>query len=113
MLGNNADEQNRRRRVLINVAVRIPDGVCQACVSDQLDQTICYAGIADFIDDIFATRKFNLLEKATQFLYDALSTYLHQRIGGKKQCLQQRVEILKPSSFRDRPGDASFMCSDW
>jgi dihydroneopterin aldolase len=111
VLGNNPDEKNHQRKILINVAIRIPNAVYPACISDQLDQTVCYADMANFIDGVFAKKKFNLLEKASQFLYDELFIYLRRCITDVH--LQQRVEIRKPSPFHDRRGDVSFVCSDW
>jgi dihydroneopterin aldolase len=106
VLGNNASEKCEVCRVVIDVSLRFLDDM-PACVSDDLGDAICYSSLTKFIDEIFMGADFNLVERASQFLYDKLSLCL------KNYPVLKRVELTKPFSSGELPESVSFVCSDW
>ncbi|MDR1982703.1 MAG: dihydroneopterin aldolase [Holosporaceae bacterium] len=106
VLGNNSSEKRKKRKVIINVSLRFPEKN-DACNSDSVDDTVCYSQLLAFIDEKLQNAQFNLLERATQFLYEAISEYLNT------PSILKRVEIMKPRPPVKNLLDASFICSDW
>ena len=99
-------EKNEKRRVLLNISIRFCDDV-EACENDALDDTICYASLALFINEKLENASFNLIERAAQFLYAEITNYL----GDKKY--MKSVEVIKPQPPVTNLESASFVCSDW
>ncbi|MDR0678190.1 MAG: dihydroneopterin aldolase [Holosporaceae bacterium] len=105
-LGNEASEKRRKRKIIIDISLRFLEKN-NACISDDIDETVCYSQLLDFIDEKLKNVKFNLLEKVTQFLYEAISEYLDN------VSILKRVEVTKPYPPVKNLANASFICSDW
>ncbi|MDR2724345.1 MAG: dihydroneopterin aldolase [Holosporaceae bacterium] len=106
ILGNDDSEKHKKRKVIINICLRFSKKN-KACCADDIDETICYAKLINFLDTRLRNAKFNLLERMTQFLYDEISSYL-----GDSSILK-RIEVIKTAPPIDNLGSASFICSDW
>jgi FolB domain-containing protein len=116
VLGADPEEKLAPRRVVINISIRFladadADANANACNYDDIKDTVCYRSLLSFLDKKLEGAGFNLLEKATQYLYDALVEYLKLNWNQVFSC---RVEVMKPSPLPHRPLEsASFICSDW
>ena len=74
-LGWPDDERSQKQVVLLDVDIwfaKPPD----ACVTDKLDDTICYASLIQFIHDHLAERTFHLIEHLTQTIYHLIKSQL-------------------------------------
>jgi dihydroneopterin aldolase len=105
-LGNEDSEKFVKRRVIINISLRFLEKN-NACISDNVDETVCYSQLLNFIDEKLENAKFNLLERAAQFLYEIISEYLNDA------SVLRRVEIIKSYPPVKNLQSASFICSDW
>ncbi|MDR1560827.1 MAG: dihydroneopterin aldolase [Holosporaceae bacterium] len=106
ILGNNEAEKSVKRSVIINISLRFLDEVV-ACGNDEIADAVCYFDLIKFIDNKLENKKFNLLERAVQFLYDEISGYL------SNNNILKRIEIIKINPPVKNLGKASFICSDW
>jgi dihydroneopterin aldolase len=106
ILGNNDCEKLEKRKVIVDVSLRFLEKN-DACSSDDLQETVCYSSLLNFVDEKLKDANFNLVEKASQFLYDEISKYLND------ETILTRVKVTKPSPPVENLGSAAFVCSDW
>ncbi|MDR3151291.1 MAG: dihydroneopterin aldolase [Holosporaceae bacterium] len=110
VLGDDPEEKLKMRRVAINISLRFSADVF-ACHSDYIDDAVCYRSLLAFVEKELNGARFNLIERAAQYLYDALKKYIPEHI---KEDFSIRVEVLKPSPLPNKKLEsASFICSDW
>jgi dihydroneopterin aldolase len=105
-LGNDDEEKNAKRQIIIDVSLRFSQKN-NACCSDNIDQTICYSKLIDFIEEKLHGASFNLIEKVAQFLYDEISEYLND------MSISKRIKVIKTSPPVKNLPSVSFTCSDW
>ena len=109
ILGNNEDERINKRPVIINISIRFLNEN-RACDNDELNQTICYATLLDFLKKQLEKTNFKLIEKVTQFIYDKINEYVKEnRISN----IQLRVELIKTNPPAEGLESAAFIISDW
>ncbi|MDR3186893.1 MAG: dihydroneopterin aldolase [Holosporaceae bacterium] len=106
ILGNEALEKLEKRRVIINVSLRFPEKNL-ACHSDNLADTVCCSELVELMEQKLKGRKFNLVERVAQFLYEEISIFL------KNDDILKRVEVIKPAPPVKNVESVSFCCSDW
>jgi FolB domain-containing protein len=106
LLGNNESERLKKQRVILNVSLRF-SGDNGACHSDSLEDTVCYSKLLAFIDEKLKNARFNLIERAAEFLHDEISDYLN---NGE---ILVRVKVVKFPYAIKNPDGVSFICSDW
>lgn len=70
-LGCSAAERARAQRVELDVRIRFARPL-DACHTDDLDDTVCYATLAERCRHLAASREFHLLEHLGQELYRTL-----------------------------------------
>ena len=70
-LGCEAEEREVPQEVAFSVAVRMP-GRPQACVTDDLNDSICYAEISEVILKQVVGREFKLIEYLAQEVFQAI-----------------------------------------
>jgi dihydroneopterin aldolase len=107
ILGNDDCERKDRRRIIADISLRFTDKN-DACRSDDLGETVCYANLMDFLEEKLRHTQFHLLERITQFLYDEISVYL-----GNKTDVLKYVRVTKIDPPVENLKSASFICSDW
>ncbi|MDR2268338.1 MAG: dihydroneopterin aldolase [Holosporaceae bacterium] len=115
VLGDDLEEKLTPRHIVINISVRFPIDVC-ACRSDHIDDAVCYRSLLIFLGKELNNARFNLIERAAQYLYDALKKYLSEHLSEhlKEENLFIHVEVVKPSPLPNQKLEsASFICSDW
>ncbi|GHT93759.1 dihydroneopterin aldolase [Alphaproteobacteria bacterium] len=106
-LGNDEHERRKWRPVVININLRFPDDF-SACGDDNIEGTVCYYSLLDFIDKKLGNEEFRLIERVAEYVYEAVSEYV-----GCSNVLK-RVEVIKPRPISDKNlGSSSFICSDW
>ena len=105
ILGDNDFEKHEKRKVVINLCLRFSKKN-NACHNDNIDETVCYEKLTNFLDAKLKNTKFNLIERMAQFLYDEVSSYLND------SSILKRIEVIKISPCTDVKS-ASFVCSDW
>lgn len=113
ILGNNPEEKLQKRKVFINISIRFLENKIDACDSDNLKDTICYASLLNFISQKLQSAQFNLVEKACGFLYEIVSDYVKNQLAADSQKFLLRVEFIKPRPSSKNLESASFICSDW
>lgn len=106
VLGNNENEKTEKRKVIINISLRFSDRNA-SCYSDDLKDTVCYSGLLAFLESKLRNSRFNLIEKATQFIYEAICEYIND------SDILKRVEIIKENPPVKDLSSASFVISDW
>jgi dihydroneopterin aldolase len=106
VLGNNDFEQQKKRKIIINVSLRFLKKN-NACRSDDINDTICYSQLIDFINQKLQNAKFNLIEKAVKFLYDEITEYLND------ETILKSIKITKPDPPVENLKSAAFICSEW
>lgn len=131
ILGNNPEEKLKKCEVIINISLRFI-GQNSSCETDNLENTICYAKLLKFIDKKLLNAQFNLIERATSFVFKCLGEYLDQycdlKTKGFKKVLK-KLELIKvepaihgfasnqnsliPTEFQTYLESASFVISDW
>lgn len=117
VLGSNPEEWSEKRRVIVNISLRfqLPN---IACSTDKLSDTVCYAGLLRFLDLKLENARFDLIEKATQFVYEVVEEYISENVAvlypGK---ILKKIEVIKTDPFCRKNCDflesASFLISDW
>lgn len=110
ILGNNPEERNDKRPIIINISLRFLRGNA-ACNSDDLTNTVCYSSFLNFLEKKLENNNFKLIEKAAQFIYDSVTEYLKD--NSNKQDIQKRVECIKPNPPVNNLEAVSFVVSDW
>ncbi len=106
VLGNNVGEKSQKRRVILNISLRFLDNI-PAVENDELNSTLCYSFLLNFIEKHLANASFNLIERAAQYIYNIISEYL------KNNKISIRVEVIKPRPSTKNLESSSFICSDW
>jgi len=106
ILGNNKDEKLEKRPVVINISFRFLDDI-SACYNDDVSDTVCYSSLLNFLEKKLENTDFNLVERAAQYIYDAVSEYI------KNERILKRVEVIKPDPPQKNLKISSFVCSDW
>ncbi|MDR2107405.1 MAG: dihydroneopterin aldolase [Holosporaceae bacterium] len=99
-------EKLKKRKVSVSVSLRFSEKN-DACGSDDLDDTVCYAELTNFIDKTLGNSEFCLIERTAGFLYDRISEYL------KDETILKYVKITKINPPIKNLESASFICSDW
>ena len=116
ILGNNPEEKNEKRKVILNVSILFKNSIIvKACENDELKDTICYSTLLKYISGKLESAQFNLIERATQFLYGLIKDYVHEKFSENKidkKNILIRVEVIKPNPMKNLES-ASFVCSDW
>jgi dihydroneopterin aldolase len=105
ILGNDAEEKLKKRKVNICISLRFSKKNI-ACRTDNIENTICYVALVNFLDDKLQNAEFNLIEKMAQFLYDEISAYLNDA------SILKYVQVTKVAPIKNL-GSASFICADW
>ena len=82
-------EQRSKREIIINIIITF-DTLPTACISDNIEDTICYDSIINIIDEILSSMHFKLIEHITHYIYNKLSIYL-------KNYANLSVEVIKPN----------------
>jgi dihydroneopterin aldolase len=106
VLGNNVQEKQKKRPVVVNVCIRFADDV-PACHNDNIKDAICYASLLNFLNAKLDNISFNLIERMAQYIYDVISEYTEGTNTLK------RVEVIKYDPPYDNLNNSSFVCSDW
>ncbi|MDR2067670.1 MAG: dihydroneopterin aldolase [Holosporaceae bacterium] len=106
VLGNDVLEKFEKRKVILNVSLRFQEKN-DACRSDNLADTVCYSELVGLVESKLKDRKFNLIEKVAQFLYEEISIFL------KNDNILKRVEVIKPAPPIKSVESVSFCYSDW
>ncbi|MDR0632512.1 MAG: dihydroneopterin aldolase [Holosporaceae bacterium] len=106
ILGNDDEEKNAKRSVIIDINIRFSQEN-NACCSDDIDQTVCYSKLINFIEKKLQGANFNLVEKVSKFLYDEISVYLNDK------SVLKRIKVVKTSPPIKNLSSVSFTCSDW
>lgn len=106
ILGNNEDEKAAKRKVIINISLRFLNKNA-SCSSDNLNDTICYSSLLAFLDSKLYDSRFNLIERAAQFIYEEICNYVNT------PDIQKRVEIIKENPLKQDLASTSFVISDW
>ncbi|MDR2645566.1 MAG: dihydroneopterin aldolase [Holosporaceae bacterium] len=105
ILGNDPVEKLEKRNVNVHISLRFSQNNI-ACRTDNIENTICYAALVNFLDDKLRNAEFNLIEKMAQFLYDEISAYLNNA------SILKHVQVTKVAPVKNL-GSASFVCADW
>jgi FolB domain-containing protein len=106
IIGDNEEEKHEKVAVIVNISMRFMEDNL-SCYSDKLDDTVCYSALTKFLEDKLKNSNFNLIERATQFIYDAISEYINDKN------VQKKVELIKANPVCKNLQSASFICSDW
>ncbi|GHU11354.1 hypothetical protein FACS189449_02650 [Alphaproteobacteria bacterium] len=107
ILGNDEHERRTRRPVIININLRFPDDF-PACGDDNIEGTVCYCSLLNFIEKNLEDKKFWLIERVAEYLYEIVSEYV-----GRSNVLK-KIEVIKPHPISDKSLESSsFVCSDW
>lgn len=106
ILGKNVYEKVEKRPVILNISIRFLENLI-ACENDNIDDTVCYSSILDFIEKKLKNANFNLIERVAQYVYDIIFTYL------KGNNVMIRVEVIKPRPSTKNLESSSFIYSDW
>lgn len=116
VLGCNKEEKLDKRKVLIDISLRFKDSQI-SCKTDKLEDTICYNSLLQFIESKLNGMEFNLIEKATQFVYDAVIEYLEKLVDLRNfdTKIMIMVRLTKPLPLYPEQSleKASFTISDW
>lgn len=105
ILGNNESEKNAQRCVILNIWIRFPEQN-HACTSDNLEHTVCYSSLLEFLNEKLNGANFNLIERATKYVYDQITEFIHD------ENVMKKVELIKENPINELQS-ASFICSDW
>jgi FolB domain-containing protein len=111
ILGNDEHEKRSPRPVILDIGIRFVGDALPACDSDDLNDTICYSNLLEFLEKNLKNRRFNLLERAAQYVHDVVSEYIGKTTPMGK--IMIRVEVKKANSLPKNCGSTSFICSDW
>lgn len=81
-LGHTAEERQFPQKVSLQIKLGF-DRLLDACTSDNLTNTICYAYLADELQKFCDDRSFKLIEALTYQLYQFLQIKLFEKINDK------------------------------
>jgi dihydroneopterin aldolase len=105
-LGCSAGERALIQPVDIDVLIKF-DQPPKGLVSDELDETICYAQLSENLKETIETREFQLIEHMAHEAFQSLK----KMISNSNQ-LAIRVHKLKPP-VANLNGGTSFVFGDW
>ncbi len=74
-LGWPDDERKEKQTVLLDIEINFHKPPT-ACETDQLQNTVCYSALVDYLREQFRERKFRLLEHLTHEIYRITKTKL-------------------------------------
>ncbi|MFZ2485707.1 MAG: dihydroneopterin aldolase [Candidatus Rickettsiella isopodorum] len=107
-LGNSVEERQLPQKVSLQIKLGF-DRLLDACTNDNLMNTICYANLADNLQQFCDDRSFKLIEALTYQLYQFLKIELSEKINDKKinvfLCITKNPQLSKLEQ-------ASFSISD-
>jgi 7,8-dihydroneopterin aldolase/epimerase/oxygenase len=106
-LGHTAEERQLPQRVSLQIKLSF-DRLLEACINDNLLCTICYADLADDLQQFCENRSFKLIEALAYQLYQFLKIKLSKKIMGKINiflCITKNPQLAKLEQ-------ASFSISD-
>jgi FolB domain-containing protein len=110
ILGNNDYEKEHKRSVILNICIRFPDSI--SC-NDDINDTICYAKLINFLEEKLSNTRFNLIENAARYVYGCISAYIDDHVPESVH-VAKKVEVIKPHPIPDkRLQSVSFVFSDW
>lgn len=73
-LGWRSKERSEEQAVLLNMIIRFPKPP-QACITDNLDDTTCYAKLIETIRHQISPKNYRLLEHLSAEIYDIAKKY--------------------------------------
>lgn len=88
-LGCTQDEQAQPQMVRVDVNLSFKN-MPQGCVSDNIEDTVCYAGVVEMVQSVALQKSYNLIEHLASTLHDALQ----QKIN---ICAVSSVSVCKVS----------------
>lgn len=105
-LGWSEAERSRPQPVELDIAIRFaePPG---ACLTDELEQTVCYDALTSKIRDLLNQESFRLIEYMAQKVYQLIRQNLMR--GTEIQVFVRKVSPPIP----EMQGGASFSYGDW
>ncbi|MFZ9596125.1 MAG: dihydroneopterin aldolase [Bdellovibrionia bacterium] len=105
-LGCSADERATPQWVSVHAEVRFQK-LPQGCFSDDLEQTLCYAQMADQIRRVCLGQEFHLIEKLGWEVYSAIQTLLPSSAALRVQIVKEKPPIA------DLHNGSIFTLGDW
>lgn len=96
-LGHTAKERHLPQRISLQIKLGF-DHLLDACTTDNLINTICYADLADDLQQFCDDRSFKLIEALTYQLYQFLKIKLSEKINGKISiflCVTKNPQLAK------------------
>ena len=102
-LGHTAEERLLPQRVILQIKLGF-DSLLDACTNDNLMNTICYADLADDLQQFCNDRSFKLIEALAYQLYQFLKIKLSEKINAKINiflCITKNPQLatLEQASF--------------
>lgn len=102
-LGHTTEERQLPQKIYVKIKLdfdRLPD----ACTRDNLIHTICYANLADDLQQFCDNRSFKLIEALAYQLYQFLKIKIAEKVNAKVNiflCITKnpRLTKLKQASF--------------
>jgi len=77
-LGWRRKERSKEQSVLLDLDIRLPKPP-KACVTDELDDTVCYASLSDQIRAELGDKKYRLIEHLSRDIYDIVIKQLPKK----------------------------------
>ncbi len=71
-------ERSKEQGVLLDLDIRLPKPP-KACVTDELDDTVCYASLSDQIREELGDKKYRLIEHLSRDIYDIVIKQLPKK----------------------------------
>jgi dihydroneopterin aldolase len=96
-LGVSEVERSKPQLVVVNITLLFPE-IPHACVSDDLQETICYESLVNALQEFCADKSFYLLEALVYQLYHFLKKYLAQSLQKE---VQISLEVAKKPPVRN------------
>ncbi|MGC1855115.1 MAG: dihydroneopterin aldolase [Candidatus Aquirickettsiella sp.] len=102
-LGHTAEERHLPQKVTLQLKLGF-DSLLDACTNDNLMNTICYANLADELQQFCDNRSFKLIEALAYQLYQFLKIKLSEKINDKINiflCITKNPQLatLEQASF--------------
>lgn len=104
-LGWPQDERLQKQTIFLDVCLRFSKPP-KACLSDHLQDTVCYAHICQLIQSHVAKQKFQLIEYLAQDLYKLIKSHV------KKSTRITLRLTKKPGGIKELIGGAQFCYGD-
>lgn len=100
-LGWTDEERTTSQKIALDITLRYPK-LPEACVSDELGDTQCYAQLLEWAEAVCQSGSFKLIEHLAYRLYTTLKQHMNQpmtRISVRVHKLDPPVASLKCASF--------------